>query len=707
MKKIVSYFLFFFIVFGIFSPIAIAQETPGGDVDPTEKTRQVNINPVVDFKCGSNPTTWLEGCIADMGAKTLNVSGKLLYITGVLLNQSLQYTVVESSNLFGNKGVKDSWTVLRDLANIFFIFIILAIGITVILQISQWDYKKMLRDLIIMALLVNFSFFFTQVVIDVSNVVAVTTYSQLEITSGCEGEVQGVSLQSLSQKIECLDVGFTGAFMNELKLTSLFESVKFQEMVDENKSGYGVDIFMIGIFGSIFILIAAFVFLVTAVMFIVRAIVLVILLILSPLAFAAFVLPKTKTFFTEWFQKLISNAFFAPIYLILILLTLSIMREMKKGSEGNSFVEAILSGDASTSSIFIDYAIIIGFMIAALIVAKNITEKMGVYGYKGAVGFVGRNTVGRFSEFFANMARNVESSRFGTFARPLTVPLKTLGDYGARAKFGTDVSFEDKFSKSQEKKRTEAGKLGERGGPEAKRRYGKGLARFSPLPSGRATGRKIAEQADLEIARKQREEAREKRAIEARSPQTTKKQVGNQDEILQNLRNDLHTELRSAMNEIVDDADDTVSLNRIAALMVENNDIEFSSRRAIQDLAQKGDRAPEEERDLMLLMSDQVNHLGTKDIQKFTDVLQERVDEKKESASLDERGLLSRSRKEAKHTTRRINNIINIYNEAGKIQQTPQTQPSQSSPQQGNLTQSDIETIRDVVREDSDQRPQQ
>ncbi len=77
------------------------------------------------------------------------------------------------------------WKLVRDISNIFFIIILIWTGLATVFNISSISMKKIVPAVIINALLINFSLFGTQVVIDISNITARLFYNTMAV---CDGE---------------------------------------------------------------------------------------------------------------------------------------------------------------------------------------------------------------------------------------------------------------------------------------------------------------------------------------------------------------------------------------------------------------------------------------------------------------------------------------------------------------------------------------
>jgi len=148
--------------------------------------------------------------------------------------------------------------------------------------------------------------------------------------------------------------------------------------------------FTIAVMGSIMLLIATFVFFAAAIMFIVRYTVLILVLILSPLALMGFILPGIKSYADKWKDALIGQAFFAPVYFMLVWISLRVLTGVGDSVIGGKpTAKAAFSAlgqpqNASNLTIsqepfalFINFIVVIVFLIAALTIAKSMANKAG------------------------------------------------------------------------------------------------------------------------------------------------------------------------------------------------------------------------------------------------------------------------------------------------------------------------------------------
>lgn len=366
------------------------------------------------------------------------VSGLIASLGGQFLDYAIRFAL--DSNNFKLGGIQVGWQILRDIANMMFIFILLYVGIMTILKGSSFGTKRIISNLILVGLFLNFSLFFTGFVIDVGNVSAGLVYNSM--TPNVTDVKTGIVTRT----------GLGGRLTEGLKLSHILDQ-NDAEKLSHMKKG------IMYLFNSIFLLIAGFVFFAGAFLFIIRHVALILILILSAPALASLILPQTKKLWNKWFGTLISNTFVAPIYLLMIAIVLAIINTSGTDSLftatetlGNNMLgdSATLpdteSGFLGLSGIMLNYIILIGLLIAALTVSKEIAGKlagasttwagkaigMGVSGS----GFVGRNTLGRG---FNTLRQREDLQRAAATKKGITGfaarQTMKLSNYGAQASF--------------------------------------------------------------------------------------------------------------------------------------------------------------------------------------------------------------------------------------------------------------------------------
>ncbi len=385
-----------------------------------------------------NALTCIQSFAGKIGASILLIVvmafSAILGLVGGILNWVMLITVFQYSTYFGNsEGMLVAWSVLRDLGNIVLLFGFIFIGLQTILNIGHFSVSKALPRLVIFAILINFSLFVSEAVVDVSNVFASTFYTQA-------GQVDCTDNVNMEK---CANDGIAGKIMKEAGLSGIFS-------VDSQLGGLwgaanGSDMFFLYFCLIILVLIMIVVFIAAIILFVIRAVVLMLLLVTSPIGFVGMAIPQLEEFSSMWWKKLISNAIFAPVFLLMLLVGLKIMDGASGifNAGGASLTVALMQGSTGTGGIFILYSLIIGFMIAALMSAKSLgavgasfavssSSKMVGSASFGALGFAGRRTVGSFADKVRNSEgfNKLAQQRPG-LARIIAKPL----DYGKNASF--------------------------------------------------------------------------------------------------------------------------------------------------------------------------------------------------------------------------------------------------------------------------------
>ena len=86
----------------------------------------------------------------------------LLFIAGLILDITITETILQFATFANTEGLNTAWRTFRDLGNIFIVFALLTIAISTIIGSSSYMLKNLLAKVIIVALLLNFSLFFTK-----------------------------------------------------------------------------------------------------------------------------------------------------------------------------------------------------------------------------------------------------------------------------------------------------------------------------------------------------------------------------------------------------------------------------------------------------------------------------------------------------------------------------------------------------------------
>lgn len=296
----------------------------------------------------------------------LTVAAGVLWISGLLLDVAMLELVVNMKATIGRiTAIYTVWQTMRDLANMFLIFIILYIAIQTIL--GSDDYKKMLTKVVIVALFINFSLFFANVVIDASNMASTVFYTAI---------VGGNAQSCTGGNAGCL----TYRVISGLQLDAIIAERDTQTLTQLTANAtLGVFARIAGIF---VILSAAFVFLASAVLLIKRFVLLIVLMMSSSLAFASQVLPQTEKLWKKWSESLITECVSTPVYFLFLWVVFKIIGSGTLKvipTQTSNIITAIGQGSAAGTnfgadsvSLFINYAVVLGLLAAAPLVASRL-----------------------------------------------------------------------------------------------------------------------------------------------------------------------------------------------------------------------------------------------------------------------------------------------------------------------------------------------
>ena len=429
MKRLTTLILTALIAIGIFMPVALSLSPSGVSVqaqtvsaaDTTADTAIKAQNPGCGFGILGG-TSSMGGCIESiLYVIPYTLGGMLLTLSGKFLDVTATYTL--SSTLYSASAfITDGWRVTRDFSNIFFIFILLYIAITLVLGLAHHDQKKMLMMVIIVALLINFSMFFTEVVIDTGNTLALLFYNQITVST-----VNGTAAVDADTASIGANTGVkqhpVGEALAEAFEPQSFQSADFFKSLSNPATGQ-VDVstmilILLGV-GSMFC-IAAFSFFTAAISFMGRLIQLMVSIIFAPFAFMTLIIPSMQKFdkigWTSWSSSLLESSFLAPVYFFFILL-ISIMAKSPLVAQVST--SGVVDSWTTLITLLVSFVILIGLLNAATSFAKKSAGAIGsgvsnivTSGFKavgglavgtavGVAAFGGQQTLGRLGRKVAN-----------------------------------------------------------------------------------------------------------------------------------------------------------------------------------------------------------------------------------------------------------------------------------------------------------------
>lgn len=338
------------------------------------------------------------GCLAEI-LQTVFFKGTAAFV--VLSAHLLDWTVaysIDSTSYNASTFVQNAWALVRDLSNMFFIFLLLYIAIATILNLNGINWKKAVSTLILVGLFINFSLFFSKVIIDASNILAHVFYNQITVTG---------------EKVTPL---------GEEKAISFALATHFQPQTLFTKSGINPNehiwTYIMVIFLATFVnIVMIFVFLSVMFIFFGRIVGLMISMIIAPLAFTSHIVPGGSSWkvigWKSWFGSLINQAFVAPVFIFFIWLIISFLQVPQLQFNPNAGVEV------KVIAFIVPFILVYYLLMKAKNIATDMSEEAGKVANKfgrwaggravgftsGTLGFALSRTIGRGAN---NAAKNQE-----------------------------------------------------------------------------------------------------------------------------------------------------------------------------------------------------------------------------------------------------------------------------------------------------------
>lgn len=334
--------------------------------------------------CGFDPATW-DGCmvrwfyslIYTPSQAILRVSASL---TDALLSFSIS-SVIYNASTFTETG----WQIIRDISNLFFIIILIYVAVGTIIGSQKGGIQKIITQLIVIALLINFSLFFTRVIVDASNILARVLYNTMTV----EGQPETAIVQGTGVDTE--QKSLSRAIASGLN----FEKTISPEILSHPNVNLGY-FFLTYVFGTILYLMAAWEFFLIGVMFLNRILEIWISMIFAPFAFISTIIPSWgkafgKVSWKNWLDNLLCWCFFAPIFLFFVMLISAFVN--------SSFLDGLFvakeSGNINLlmfwAAVIMQFMIILGLLKQARKTAKS----------------MGCETAVNFSEYAAGFAKKI------------------------------------------------------------------------------------------------------------------------------------------------------------------------------------------------------------------------------------------------------------------------------------------------------------
>jgi len=200
----------------------------------------------------------------------------------------LKVTPLTTTTRSENGGVNtmySAWSVMRNIANLAFVigFMFIIYSQITSIGLSNYGIKKLLPKIIVAAILVNVSYWICSIAVDLSNILGSSLYKLFD----AELFSQGISTSEFAGDISSTGNGWTAIVAALLASAAIWAALPA---------------LIVALPAALFAIVT--VFLVLAL----RQVLIILLIVISPLAFVALLLPNTEDYFKKWrslFQTLL------------------------------------------------------------------------------------------------------------------------------------------------------------------------------------------------------------------------------------------------------------------------------------------------------------------------------------------------------------------------------------------------------------------
>lgn len=332
------------------------------------------------FLIGNNVFATSESSIAEfimqkIGDLFLWLAAKFMSITVFILRFVIE--IASYNGYINSTAVGLGWILVRDVANMFFVIILMLIAFGTVLGLEEYAWKKLLVKFVLAAILVNFSRVICGVIIDAAQVFMMTFISGVAATAG-------------------------GNLVNALALNNVLTFTKStymdpKQMVTSNMVASAM-LACIFSFGAM-VIIGAYLVVLLA-----RVVALWILIILSPLSFVLGVIPKFQTYSGQWWSEFSNNVIIGPVLAFFLWLAFAVagggtahqefadspysmsesnyeqeMQAMAQSGDGGSNLNSFLENETLASFLIAFFMLMAGVKVAKKLGAAG-SEIMGQAG---------------------------------------------------------------------------------------------------------------------------------------------------------------------------------------------------------------------------------------------------------------------------------------------------------------------------------------
>lgn len=254
--------------------------------------------------------------------------------------------------------VLSGFSISLSVANLGFVLAIILIAFATILDLSSYGMKQTLRNLIIAAVLVNFSLSIAGVILDFTGVLGNFFMEQIAPGAFSKGSVT-----------------LSSALANVFLINTLQKPAGLSSAIGTSFDRI-INMVLAMIFTIVFTFIAIVVMLAVGILYFGRYLILSVLLVLMPLAWLFWVLPGLEGHFKNWWSAFLRWAFFLPASSFFFYVTILTLKNLNNYTPPQKLTISLSIDN------LVNMALALGFISGSLIVA----DKMSLAGASAFLG---------------------------------------------------------------------------------------------------------------------------------------------------------------------------------------------------------------------------------------------------------------------------------------------------------------------------------
>lgn len=284
------------------------------------------------------------------------IGSLIAWLGGILMDLSIGFFTVGMvdavEELKLDKAISEMWSIIRDIFNLLFIFGLIFAGFKIILDANDSTSKKTVGMIVVAALLINFSLYVSQVVVDFTNVAAYQIHQMINPGTAASKSMLGIPINNISNQFYLI----TGLSENRDEIDAELAPVT-------GGTGEFFKALILGFVFLIFYTILGFVFAACAIILFTRFFTLIFLMIFSPVMFLGWVIPSMDNISKEWRKTFLNQALVGPALLFMIYLSLRALQGLGTTNREGTFIATIVY-----------LLVVVAFLFASLKVARSLSS---------------------------------------------------------------------------------------------------------------------------------------------------------------------------------------------------------------------------------------------------------------------------------------------------------------------------------------------